>query len=516
MKDQLSLLDQGNQSVDQKTVARRQEEISRRYFLKQAAFVAAALACPFPVLADPYAPQTDAPVAVAPVRIRGRVMAGARGVSRVAVTCGLTVVATDRDGRFELVTSTRQPFVSLSVPDGYAIPKSATGTARFYQRIQPNRAGEMEVRFDLVPAPASDRHAFLVLADTQTQNTYETGLLHAETTPDVQETVRSLGDRPVFGLTCGDIMFDDLSLYPEYERAVALIGIPFYQVIGNHDLDHEPSDDSSAQTFGSHFGPTYYSFDRGAVHYVVLDNVFWHGTGYIGYLTGAQLNWLAQDLARVEKGRTIVVFNHIPTFTSRHIREGGTPSISNTTTNREQLYHLLEPYKAHLISGHTHEHEHVLEGGVHEHVTGAVCGAWWSGPICWDGTPNGYGVYEVNGSDLRWRYKATGKEAAYQMRVYPRGSDPKAPDDIVVNVWDADPEWTVVWYEDGMRKGPMSRRTGTDPLSEKLHRGAALPERRPWVDPVPTNHLFYAPVSATAKSVKIEATDRFGRVYYEK
>jgi len=59
----------------------------------------------------------------------------------------------------------------------------------------------------------------------------------------------------------------------------------------------------------------------------------------------------------------------------------------------------------------------------------------------------------------------------------------------------------------------MARRTGIDPLSEKLHRGEEKPERRPWVEPVLTNHLFYAPVSDDAQRIRVEATDRFGRTY---
>jgi hypothetical protein len=70
-----------------------------------------------------------------------------------------------------------------------------------------------------------------------------------------------------------------------------------------------------------------------------------------------------------------------------------------------------------------------------------------------------------------------------------------------------------VWYEDGERKGPMAQRTGTDPLSERLHRGEELPEKRSWVDPLRTDHLFYAPVSANAQDVRVEATDRFGTTY---
>ena len=42
---------------------------------------------------------------------------------------------------------------------------------------------------------------------------------------------------------------------------------------------------------------------------------------------------------------------------------------------------------------------------------------------------------------------------------------------------------------------------------------AVVPRPRPWVEPAPTGHLFYAPVSPEARAVRVEATDRFGRVY---
>ncbi|MBK8006914.1 MAG: hypothetical protein IPK12_24425 [Gemmatimonadetes bacterium] len=89
----------------------------------------------------------------------------------------------------------------------------------------------------------------------------------------------------MFGIACGDIMFDDLSLYPEYERAVAAMGVPFFQVTGNHDLDYASrTAEGATATFERHFGPAHYSFDVGAVHYVVLQDVLWYGDGYVGYL----------------------------------------------------------------------------------------------------------------------------------------------------------------------------------------------------------------------------------------
>jgi hypothetical protein len=489
--------------------------LGRRSFLGIAAASTAGLVHPG-LLADPYRPVRWPRRLGPPVRVQGRVTAVGRGLARVAVSDGLSVVETGADGTYELLTTVDRDFVMASVPAGHAIPRSATGTARFYHPMRTGTDGTMEASFEFAPLPdGDDSHAVLLLADVQTQDVQEMGWFHERTVPDVRDTVAALEGRPVLGIACGDIMYDDLSLFPEYERAVQRMGVPFFQVVGNHDLDFDaPTDQGSSETFSRHFGPRYYSFDRGAVHYVVLDDVFWHGAGYIGYLDADQLTWLAADLARVEHGRPVVVAQHIPSLGSEHVRRGeARPRLGTSVANREALYRLLEPYRAHILVGHTHEHEHVFTHGVHELVSATVCGAWWSGPICGDGAPSGYTVLEVSGETLQWRYKATGHPAEHQLRLYPRGADPAAPTDLVANVWDWDPEWTVVWYEGGERRGPMARRLGLDPLSVELHTGPELPPRRTWVEPYPTNHLFYAPVPAGARDITVEATDRFGRRY---
>jgi hypothetical protein len=453
-----------------------------------------------------------------PVRVRGVVESGGKGLGSVSVSDGLSVVRTDGNGEFELLSAPGAEFVFVTLPAGMEIPRNSTGTARFYEPLRRDAGGEQTVRISLSPRPSTDdRHALLLLADIQTQNEREMGRFHAESVPDVQATVRELGTVPAFGVSCGDIMYDHLELYPEYERGVSRMGIPFFQVVGNHDLDQEArTDEASTETFSRHFGPRYYSFDRGAVHYVVLDDVFWHGAGYMGYIDGPQLAWLKADLEHVEPGRPVVVCLHIPVLGSGHLREGrDAPELGVAVANREALYRLLEPYAAHILTGHTHENDHGFESGVHEHVAGTVCGAWWSGPICWDGTPNGYAVYEADGQDLSWRYKATGEDRGHQIRAYTAGSDPAAPDEIVANVWGWDPEWSVVWYEDGDRRGAMARRISLDPLSVELHTGPDLPAVRSWVDPVRTRHLFFAPASP-GRQITIEATDRFGRQYAER
>ncbi len=483
--------------------------LDRRKFLRGSFGVVAGSLLAESLIADPYSPLPSTPFLAGPLRVRGQVRAADGGIGGVAVSDGLQVVATAADGTFDFVTSSDRGFVHITTPSGYRIPTNRTGTARHHAILDPNRPTQEHV-FDLERLDASDeKHALLLMPDPQTETAEEMAWFHAQTVPDVQATLRALGDREVFGIADGDIMSDNLELYPDYERAVASIGVPFFQVVGNHDLDHVGTDAGSTMTFQGHFGPSRYSFDRGAVHYVVLDDVFWHGQGYIGYLTDDALTWLRNDLALVEGGRTVIVATHIPALGSIHVRSGeASPPLGSAIANREQLYRLLEPYAAHILTGHTHENEHVFEHGTHEHVSGTVCGAWWSGPICWDGTPSGYSVYEIAGEEVTWRYKPTGKDFDHQLRVYPRGSDPEAPDEIVANVWDWDPEWSVVLYEDGARRGSMARRVGLDPLSVELHTGEQLPPHQPWVEPRPTGHLFYAPLTPGAANVTVEATDQ--------
>lgn len=452
------------------------------------------------------------------IRIRGQVAAGGRGIGGVVVTDGLRVIRTAEDGTFELPSDDRRLFIYLSLPAGYRIPVNPTGTARFYQKIETDENGEMRAAFELERDPQDrTRHRFLFVADPQTENAYEVERFHTETVSDVRELIRKSGEneRPLFGMGGGDLMFDNLELFPEYEVGVKRMGIPFFQLIGNHDIEFRVrSTEDAYRVFQEYFGPTHYSFEVGEIHYVVLNNIFWFGAGYVGYLDKDQLDWLEADLSAVEPGKTVVVAMHIPAFSSQHLRQGeNAPSPRLSVANREALYRILEPYNVHILSAHMHEHDHVFEGGTHEHIHGTACGAWWTGPICFDGTPNGYGIYEARGSELRWQYKATGYGIDHQMRLYPRGADPEAPAMFLANVWDWDPEWKVYWYENGERQGEMIRKTARDPLAKELFEGPDKPARRTWVNPVPAVHMFYAPLAEKAGQVRVEAVNRWGKTF---
>lgn len=463
-------------------------------------------------------PIQNIPTIFNPIRVRGRVLSNGQGIRGVAVSDGRMVAQTNSSGEFELISGTDRDFIFVSLPAGYEIQKQANGSASFFQKIDPTKS-EQNISFDLKKSANSDEnHHFLLLSDTQIQDAYEADQLLTVAAPDVQKTIAALNDPNIFGIGCGDLVFDKLELFKEYNQSIQMYDIPFFQVVGNHDMDFGGrSDATTTGTFKGHFGPTYYSWNRGEVHYVVLDDVFYLGVGtkYIGHIPEEQLAWLEQDLKLVEKGKTVVVSLHIPSYTGAVTRYPDRDTLGGTVSNREHLYRMLEGYNAHLMSGHTHFNDNMISGHVYEHCHGTVCGAWWSGPICFDGTPNGYAIYESKGSELQWKYKGTGLDINEQFRLYPTGYHKDFPTEMSLNCWNYDPAWEISWFENGIKKGAPEKRLALDPLSMEMHTGPDLPTRRQWVEPQLNDHMFFFKPESKDNLV-VEAKDRFGNVYSKK
>jgi hypothetical protein len=454
----------------------------------------------------------------ATIKVTGFVKAKGEGIPGVSVSDGNVVVVTNHRGKYSLVTSSTSEFIFISTPRGYEFANKQ-GVTKFYQRVVA-RAGSFRADFELTNLSRDDsKHSFIVWADPQIQTPDDALLLKTVSAPDTKQLVTSMGsDALVHGIGCGDLVWDKFELFPDYINAFGQVGIPFFQVIGNHDMNLDSrTDDYSTRTFKELFGPTYYSFNRGDIHYVMLDDVFFLGTSkkYIGYIPEQQFAWLEQDLSHVKPGSTVVVSVHIPVNTGvkrRNPQED--EAIDGVVSNRRELYRILKPFKAHIMSGHTHFNEKVFEGeNIIEHVHGTVCGAWWTGPVCYDGTPNGYGVYEVNGGDIQWYHKAIGFDRDHQFRIYPVGADKQKPEYFSVNVWNWDPAWKVEWFENGESKGEMFRDVAFDPLSVELHLGALKPVARGWVEPMLTDHMFFAKPASIASKIIIQVTDRFNNVY---
>lgn len=490
---------------------------NRRDFIKALGLTSAVLTVPTGItLAAPATLPEN--IDITNITLKGKVQSNGAGVANVAVTDGINITLTDKNGNYQLLSNKMAQFVYISIPAGYAIPHHR-GIAQFYKAIDAKQS-VFTANFQLDRLERDDKnHVFVVWADPQIISKKDGEALIGRSAPDLRDLAATYpAGTLIHAIGCGDLVWDHFELYDDYRQAVAITGVPFFNLIGNHDMDLDArTDDYSAKTFKGNFGPTYYSFSRGNVHYVMLDDVFFIGTAkkYIGYLTEAQLQWLEQDLKRVAHDSTVVLSLHIPTNSGvKRRNKNKDDELGGVVANREQLYKILAPYKkVHIMSGHTHMNEKWEEGNVTEHVHGTVCGAWWTGPVCSDGTPEGYAVYEVKGGEVSWFHKATGKPKDYQLKIYPKGYLKTVPGEIVANVWNWDKQWKVQWFEDGALKGDMEQRVEFDPWTVELYAGDQLPKKHKWVDPTLTDHLFFARPSAGAKSVKVVATDRFGAQY---
>lgn len=428
-------------------------------------------------------------------KIRGRVTAQGKPLAEVLLSDGYNIVKTDRRGHYSLRPNKLAEHIFIILPAGYAFPHGS-GIPRFYKK-----AGiAKDYDFELKPlAQNDDRHHFIIWADPQVKTDSNVAELYAQSVPDVLRLKQELGEQAlVHGISVGDLVFDQHHLFPAYNAALQKMDIPFFQALGNHDMDYDKGgDESSDATFKGHYGPTYYSFNRGKAHYVVLDDVRYLGAGkkYEGHISQQQLNWLKEDLKYVAEDQLLIINLHIP--------------VHSSVKNKSELYALLEPFRnTHIMSGHTHYNLNNITGHIFEHNHGTVCGGWWLGPYCGDGTPRGYGVYRVEGNALSWYYKSAGMDKTEQMRLYVDALTNQHR--ILANVWNWDPAWKVEYWADGRYGGLLTQQKGMDPVCVQRNQADAATKAKTSPAARSTDHLFLAHVTGEVGSVKVVATDRFG------
>lgn len=365
--------------------------------------------------------------------------AGEPGLPGVRVSNQRDVVRTDAQGRWTLpVLDGGETTFFVVKPRGFAPPFGPQQLPRFSYTYKP--AGSPVLKYPGIPPtgplPASvdfalrrrrEPEAFqaIFFGDTQPRDLREVDYFKHDI---VEELIGQTNAS--FGVTLGDIVFDDLSVMEPHNAAVALIGIPWWNVIGNHDINTDaPSATEADDTFNRVYGPAYYSFDYGPVHFVALDNILWIPPAeraggakvWSPALDARQLAWLAEDLRMIPERQPVMLMMHVPL---------------NDMTNRAEVYRLIEgrPYCL-SIAGHTHWHEHRflrredgwLGAAPHHHIVNVTaCGSWWSGQpdelgiptstmSC--GAPNGYTVLTFRDGQVTVDFKAARRPASYQMNI---------------------------------------------------------------------------------------------------
>lgn len=448
----------------------------------------------------------------------GRVTDGKNPIEGAVVSDGFTVTTTDAQGVYQMRVKKSTPFVFVSVPADCEIPVE-NGMPKIYKKIALGDNDVVQRSFTLERTSKKERFTLLALADVQIGRDDEVVMLEKEVLPLLVPYVQQL-DKPVYGISLGDLVWDNMPFHSVYKEQIRKIGVPVFQVIGNHDHDKAIGMDTEADhSFRAAFGPTYYSYNIGDCHFVVLDDVLYTGSSnYTAEITEAQMAWLEQDLKHVPKDKLIIIGVHIAT--SRRNRP------TSHIANYRELYALLDGYNVRILSGHSHNnYTTTISETIEENTLGAVMGAYWNGEeLCNDGSPRGYAVYEIEGNRIaNWYYKGTAYPKEYQMYLYGPGQavSEQYRDGLIFNIFNWHSTWTVEVREDDAAWTTLP--SGSNLKYEMDRRaydfmyGDTKPEHRPTAEPETNNdHMFYyEPSSATWSEVTVKASDPYGNVYTE-
>ncbi|MDC0936836.1 calcineurin-like phosphoesterase family protein [Pirellulales bacterium] len=487
----------------------------------------------------------------------GALDAGEPGLAGIHVSNGRDVTTTNAAGRYELAiddddivfvikpTDWQTQYDKNHLPRFYYIhkPAGSPDSDFHFKGVAPTGPLPASIDFPLSPSPEPEEFTVILMGDPQPYSRREVRYYANDVVAELVDT------KARFGISLGDVVGDDLSLFEYVNNVQGVVGVPWHNVLGNHDMNfRSPTDEHSDETFERVYGPADYAFVVSNVHFVVLDNVVWKGTtvdlatgeqkpaGYRPGLSEDQLNFVKNYVALVPKNERIVICTHIPLVVPEWRGENG-PEL-------KQLLEILSgnPHTM-SFSAHTHFNQHDFagpahgyqpkHGGEHHHhnvVTGS--GSWYRGPIdeqgfptatMADGSPNGYIVATFRGSKYRLRYKAARMPESYQMAIHAPEVLPAADTagEVLANVFNGSKnsrvkmrvrghgDWIVMQPTRRADPGFAAARKHDEPLAEREG-------RTQYPAPLETPHMWTARLpaglSAGVHILEVQSTDMFDQV----
>jgi hypothetical protein len=500
--------------------------------------------------------------------LKGWISCNNEPVAGVVVSDGHEVTVTDRNGIYYLPSLKKTGFVFISTPGNYETSVKDS-IPQFFRRLEAP-VSIVERKDFVLNRVDNEKHVVLAVADWHLANRTADLAQFNTCLADMNSLIDSYkaAGMKVYGLTLGDMSWDtywysNYFALPEYLTQMKRVHTVFFNTMGNHDNNRYITDDRIAeQPYRDIIGPTWYSFNLGKIHYVVLDNIQYVNTGgaqgvigsgnYNDMVTAEQIEWLKKDLATVQD-------KNAPLIVAMHIHLYNRPNVNNVATvhldNGQELINCFAGFSnVHVLTGHLHTNYKVNSSPtLMEHNTAALCATWWwtgntghaGNHICKDGSTGGYAVWEMDGKNAEWYYKSIGYPRSYQFRTYDLNtiritaaqyapsanatyaakvpeyagnySGDNTANEVLINVWGYDKNWSIE-VKEGASILPVTRVSEKDPLHiisyecQRLNRNTD-----PTADFVSNNtsHLFKVTASGATSTLDVKVTDRFGNIYTE-
>lgn len=513
--------------------------------------------------------------------ISGTVTCEGDGVAGVAVSDGYAITTTDTEGRYFLSSNKKLGYVFYTLPSGYEPETEDNGwQVKIYSQLATEDVNVAEVHDFRLKKIDNDRHIMVVGADSHLAN--RNSDLTQFRNGFITRIKKFIDDNPgtrIYSTILGDLTWDQYWTSRNYglEDFVATMTennypLMLFPVMGNHDNDPaipsgSETDFLSSAPFRRIISPTYYSYNLGKVHYIVLDDIVYkntakpgtsYGDGIAGsrdygqYYTDEQLEWLRKDLSMIKDRNTpIVVTLHIQNWA---LSTDGKFSVSAAlnSSSSENLAKILSGFPTvHILSGHTHYNYHAHPPkytNIHENNIAAICATWWwtgkltDRHICKDGSPGGFASYTADGEDISWKFHSIENNGDRQFRIYDMNVVKNAyltdagiknllkayptrtnygtiaDNTIYVNVFNYDTDWKVEIYE-GEKPLQVTRICAEDPLHTICYdvpRYSSASTLTEGFASNRTNHIFMAKTTASDTPVTVHVTDSFGNTWTEK
>ena len=193
--------------------------------------------------------------------------------------------------------------------------------------------------------------------------------------PDVAGTLKAAVDKinalaapPEFLLHTGDIShlskpeeFDTVDQILKSARAKDVFFVP-----GEHDVLNDDGKQYLERYGRGARGGGWYSFDKKGIHFVGLVNVLNLKAGGLGTLGREQLEWLEDDVKKLQSSTPIVVFAHIPLWAVYPEWGWGTED------SAQALAYLKRFGSVTVLNGHIHQTMQKIEGNVTFHTAAST------------------------------------------------------------------------------------------------------------------------------------------------
>lgn len=223
-------------------------------------------------------------------QIKGRIVTTQnKPVASIVVSDGLNCVKSAADGSYSLPSNEKARFVSITKPTAMRT------VGRHYIKYE-GETKSYDFKLEASPLENNGKFSFVHITDVESS-------MNKRWIENLRDWIQA--NPTAFVINTGDICYEHGLAFNGKHVRTEQMGTDVFYTVGNHDLVKGVYGE---KVFEDNFGPTYYSFDAGNVHFMVLPML--SGDYRPSYTKAQLIDWMKADLALKAPDKKVIMFNH--------------------------------------------------------------------------------------------------------------------------------------------------------------------------------------------------------------